>query len=219
MPESAELAFSGELGEGARLVVAPLGETLKRLLTQDVDAAADPALHRPALRKARDAIGVQLHDAEWRLRPGDGNRGRSAVRAVQREDIAGLTPLASRVADPSPPAEALRLFRGRDLHTEAAERGCELLSHSGATADDYAIDASAREQPDLPGRERPPRNGHERLRHATRGVAESLGLAARQDDRFHYSREKCSAFSAELVCPVASLGRSREGGSPVSGKA
>src|ERR1700675_685764 len=82
MPESTELAFSGELGEGRRLVVALLGEALERLLAQDVDTAADPALHRPALRKAGHTIGVELDDAEGRLRSRDGNRGRGAVRAV-----------------------------------------------------------------------------------------------------------------------------------------
>src|SRR2546425_11382809 len=216
MPESTELAFSGELGEGGRLVVALLGETVERLLAQNVDAAADPALHRPALRKACDAIGVELNDAERRLRPGDGNRGRRAVCAVmreqtrevdveqlvavQRQDIAGLAALTGRKSDPAASAEALRLFSGRDLHAQAAERSRELLSGSGAAADDHPIDARAREQADLPGRERPPCNGHERLRHTSRGVAEALGFTACQDDRFHYSREKCSAFSAELVC-------------------
>ena len=43
--------------------------------------------------------------------------------------------------------------------------------------------------------ERPPRDRDERLRQAACDVAETLGLAARQDDRFHYSASSVSRSS------------------------
>src|SRR6266516_1959001 len=198
--EGAELPFRGELGERCRLVVAALREARERLLAEDVDAAADPALDRPALREARDPAVVELDDPERRLRARHGDRRRGAVGtvgleqarkvdvdqlvAVEREDVAALLALVCCEADASAAAEPLRLLRDRDLHVQAAERGRELFAGAGAAADDHALDSGASEQADLPGRQRAPRDRDERLRHA-----------ARKDDRFHYSASSVSRSS------------------------
>src|SRR5438046_6004325 len=133
--EGAELPFRGELGERCRLVVAALREARERLLAEDVDAAADPALDRPALREARDPAVVELDDPERRLRARDGDRRRGTVGtvgfeqprkvdvdqlvAVQGKDVAALLALVRREADTSAAAEPLRLLRDRDLHAQA----------------------------------------------------------------------------------------------------
>src|SRR5438876_1323415 len=80
--EGAELPFRGELGERCRLVVAALRETSERLLAEDVDAAADPALDRPALREARDPAVVELADPERPLRARAGDRRGAAPGTV-----------------------------------------------------------------------------------------------------------------------------------------
>src|SRR5436190_15880579 len=209
--EGAKLPFRGELGERCRLVVAALRETSERVLAKNVDAAADPALDHPALREARDPPVVELDDPERRLRAGDGDRRRGAVGTVgreqareidvdqlvpvQREDVAALLALVRRKTDASAAAEPLRLLRDRDLDAQAAERGRELLAGAGAAADDHALDSGASEQADLPGRKRAPSYRDERLRQAACDVAETLGLAARQDDRFHYSASSVSRSS------------------------
>src|SRR5436190_23741518 len=77
--EGAELPFRGELGERCRLVVAALREARERLLAEDVDAAADPALDRPALREARDPAVVELGVRGRPLRAGLGG---SRLRCV-----------------------------------------------------------------------------------------------------------------------------------------
>ena len=64
MAESSELALRGELRERCRLVVAPLRETRKRILAEDVDAAADPAFDHPALCEAGHAVIVELDHPE-----------------------------------------------------------------------------------------------------------------------------------------------------------
>src|SRR5438034_431319 len=228
--EGAELPFRGELGERCRLVVAALRETSERLLAEDVDAAADPALDRPALREARDPAVVELDDPERRLRARDGDRRRGAVGTVgreqvreidvdqlvpvQREDVAALLALVCREADASAAAEALRLLRDRDLDAQASERGRELLAGAGAAADDHALDSGSPEQADLPGSQRAPRDRDERLRQAACDVAETLGLAARQDDRFHYSASSVSrsgvsgrTSSGETARPIPSYAK------------
>src|SRR5207248_1339532 len=68
----------------------------------------------------------------------------------------------------------------------------EFLAGAGVAADDHPVDSGASQQAELPGRQRPPSHGHERLREAARGVAEPLGLATRQNDRFHYSASSAS---------------------------
>src|SRR6476646_478737 len=157
--KGAELPFRCELGKRCRLVVAALRETSERVLAEDVDAATDPALDRPALREASNPAVVELHDPERRLRACDGDSRRGAVGTVgreqpweidvdqlvpvQREDVAALLALVRREADASAAAEPFRLFRDRDLHTQAAERGCELLTGAGAAADDHALDSGA----------------------------------------------------------------------------
>src|SRR5512133_1923780 len=209
--KGAKLPFRGELGERCRLVVAALRETSQRVLAEDVDAAADPALDRPALGEARDPAVVELDDPERRLRARNGDRRRGTVGtvgleqprkvdvdhlvAVQREDVAALSALVRREADASAAAAPRRLLRDRDLHAQAPERGRELLAGAGAAADDHALDAGASEQADLPGRQRAPRDWDERLRQAACDVAETLGLAARKDDRFHYSASSVSRSS------------------------
>src|SRR6266536_2121973 len=172
--EGAELPFRGELGERCRLVVAALREARERLLAEDVDAAADPALDRPALREARDPAVVELDDPERRLRARHGDRRRGAVGTVGLEQ--------ARKVDV-------------DQLVQAAERGRELFAGAGAAADDHALDSGASEQADLPGRQRAPRDRDERLRQAACDVAETLGLAARKDDRFHYSASSVSRSS------------------------
>src|SRR5436190_4633987 len=121
--EGAKLPFRGELGERCRLVVAALRETSERVLAEDVDAAADPALDRPALRETRDPAVVELDDPDPRLRARDGDRRGGTVGtagfeqprkvdvdqpvAVQGKDVAALLALVRREADTSAAAEPL----------------------------------------------------------------------------------------------------------------
>src|SRR6185436_8226192 len=228
--EGAELPFRGELGERGRLVVAALRETRQRLLAEHVDAAADPAVDCPALRKTGDPVALELDDPERRLRVRDGDRCRGAVGAmaleqsrevdieklvaVQREDVAALPPLVRGEADAAAAAEPLGLLGDRDLHSEAKKCGCEVFPGSGSATDDHALDPGATKQRDLPSRQRPSRDRHQRLRQATRGVAEPLGLAAGQDDRLHYSASAVSragvsgrASSGETARPIPSYAK------------
>src|SRR5204863_3238635 len=54
-----EFCFGGQLREGGRLVIAPFRKTCERLFAEHVDAAADPAVDRAALREARDALVLE----------------------------------------------------------------------------------------------------------------------------------------------------------------
>ena len=45
-------------------MIAPLGEPRERVLPEDVDAATDPAIDRPALREAGDVVVLELDDPE-----------------------------------------------------------------------------------------------------------------------------------------------------------
>src|SRR5262249_15801489 len=74
VPERSELPLRSKLGKRGRLVVAALGEARESFLPEHVDAAADPALDRPALGEAADSVAVELDDAERRLRLRDRDR-------------------------------------------------------------------------------------------------------------------------------------------------
>src|SRR5262249_35574639 len=199
--ERSELPFRSKLGKRGRLVVAALGEARESFLPEHVDAAADPALDRPALGEAADSVAVELDDAERRLRLRDrdrrGNAGVAMLRqqpcevdveqliAVQGEDVAGLAPLSRREPDASAPPQALGLLCDRELRTDPVQCRGERLARARVAAENHALDAGTAEQADLPGRERTPGDRYERLRQPARGVAEALGLAARQNDRLH----------------------------------
>ena len=112
--------------------------------------------------------------------------------AVEREHVVGLLPLRRGEADASTPPEPLGLLGNRHLGAQPVQRGREFLAGAGVAADDHPVDSGASQQAELPGRQRPPSHGHERLREAARDVAEPLGLATRQNDRFHYSASSAS---------------------------
>src|SRR3954468_2458255 len=201
--ESGQAALGGELWEGRRLVVAALGEARERLVSERIDAAADPALDRPAFREAGDALLLELDHAERRLRLRDRDRRRCPVGAmlleqrgeidveqlvsVQPENVAVLPALLRGETDATSPTEPFRLLGDLDLWTEACERFGELVAGAKAAADDHPRHAGPGQKPDLPRCQWTARDRDERLRNPAGGVAEALGLAARQNDRFHYS--------------------------------
>ena len=111
---------------------------------------------------------------------------------LEREYVVDLLPLRRGEADASTPPEPLGLLGNRHLGAQPVQRGREFLAGAGVAADDHPVDSGASQQAELPGRQRPPSHGHERLREAARGVAEPLGLATRQNDRFHYSASSAS---------------------------
>src|SRR5438876_6477361 len=181
VPEGAEAAFGDELRERRRLVVAPLGEPLERLLAEDVDAGVDPVGNSARLPEARDdVVGAQVDQAERRRRPGDRDRRRSAAALVacaesdevdveelvpvQREHVAGLPPRARGETDPAAAPEPLGLLRGDDLRAEAFELADEEVALTGRAADDHAGDSGSGEPRDLVADERLPAAGPERLR-------------------------------------------------------
>ena len=106
--------------------------------------------------------------------------------AVQREQVALLAPRLRREADAPAPPQRLRLGDRDDLGAEAAERRLEGAFLAGRAADEHSSHAGGGQLLDLVGGQRPARELDERLRTPVRGLAEALGLAARQDDRFHY---------------------------------
>src|SRR4051812_10529523 len=132
--ESGQAALGGELWEGRRLVVAALGEARERLVSEHVDAAADPALDRPAFREAGDVLSLELDHAERRLRLRDRNRRRGPVGAmlveqrgeidieelvsVQPEDVGVLPALLRGEPDAPSSTKPLRLLRDLDLRAE-----------------------------------------------------------------------------------------------------
>ena len=92
-----------------------------------------------------------------------------------------------------------------------AERLLECVLLALRAADQDAIDGGRRELLDLVSHQRLARDLDQRLRAATRGVAETLGLAAGEDDRFHYclssrsgSSVSGSAASADAARPMPS---------------
>ena len=108
--------------------------------------------------------------------------------AVQREDVALLVPLPRRELDPAAPAERARAPRRRRSRRRARPAPpSNSAPWPAAQRDDHALDARGREPSDLVRGERPAGDVDERLRPPAAGVAEALGLAARQDDRLHYS--------------------------------
>ncbi len=105
--------------------------------------------------------------------------------AVQREDGAALAPQGRCEAKPAASAQRLRLSDGGDLGTDPAELAHERRLVPLRARDDHAGDARFGEPRHLIRGEGPAGDGNERLRAALRGVAEALGLAARQDQGFH----------------------------------
>ena len=105
--------------------------------------------------------------------------------AVQREARAGLAPLARRELEASPTPERLPLAGERELDADALQRARELVLLPRPAAHDHAVDAGPRQPADLVLRERLPTDVDERLRAPLRSIAEPLGPASREKDRFH----------------------------------
>src|SRR5206468_7978028 len=106
---------------------------------------------------------------------------------VQGEDVAGLAAGAGRKADPAATAERLRLADRDDLGPDPTQRRLEQLLLAGRAADEHADDACGHELLDLVGGQRPAAHLDERFRPALCRVAKPLGLAAGEDDCFHYA--------------------------------
>ena len=172
---------------------------------EDVDAAVHPVRDPAALAEAGDdVVVVELDDAERRGRPRDGDgRGRAGlavpreqrvevdVDAARRRSSRRRRPLLGALPggelDPAAAAEPLGLLGADDLDAEPAEllartrrpgrRRSETITRSTPAAARRPIWYATS---GLPG------DVDERLRPAARGVAEALGLPAREDDRLHY---------------------------------
>ena len=105
--------------------------------------------------------------------------------AVEREDVTRFLPALRGEPDPAAAAHRLGLANGDDLRADAAQGALEMRLLTGRAADEHALHAHRPELLDLVGGQRPAPDLDERLGLALRGLAEPLGLAARQDDRFH----------------------------------
>ena len=104
--------------------------------------------------------------------------------AVQGEDVTGSRPEAGGELDPAAATEPLGLLGDDDLRAETVELLREELSLSGCARDDHPLHPGSHEAPDLVGRERLAGDLDQRLGTAARSIAEPLGLAAGEDDRF-----------------------------------
>src|SRR5215204_1567875 len=118
------------------LVIAPLGETLERLLAEDVDAAADPVLEARSLAEAGHEVVFELDDSERRAQRHDADRRCSAATlvereqlgqvnvhqlvAVQGEEVAVLLPSGGGEANTAAAAKRLGLGDGDDLGADVA---------------------------------------------------------------------------------------------------
>src|ERR687892_1030650 len=229
MAERTEATLGGERGEGRALVVASLGQACERLLAQHVDAAARPERQPGRLPEARDdVLPVQIDDAELRPERNDRDRGRRACLAVsgeqggeveveqlvrvQGEDVAVLLPRPGGEAKAASASERLRLSNRHDLGTEPLELLGEERLLPGRAAHDRALDAGGGERLDRIRRERPPSDGDERLRLPARGVAEALGLPAREENGFHelvLLPVMLPSFWVASTKPESALGRSQ----------
>ena len=155
--EGAQAALGRELGEGRRLVVAPLGEPLDRFFGEDVVAAVDPVRHAAAFAEpAHEVVVVDVDEAELRLGLGDGDRRERASRpvsgeqagevdvdelvAVQGIDVALLVPERGSELDPAAAAEPLGLLGGDDLRAEARQLRDEQLALARGAREDHAGD-------------------------------------------------------------------------------
>src|ERR1043166_6097444 len=98
-------------------------------------------------------------------------------------------------ADPTAPAERLGLADGDALRADLAELLLEEVLLSFRAADQNAIDPGCGELLHLIGDQRLARDLDQCLRAATRGVAETLGFAAGEDDRLHYCLSSRSGSS------------------------
>ncbi len=150
-----------------------------------------------------DVIVADLDLAELREGLGDRHRGGSVRCAVAREEsrevdghelvtvhrenVAVVLSKRSCKADRSPTPEALRLAGTHDLDTRVGEIVLEVRFLPGHAAHDHARDTRATQTTDLPGEQRLATDRHERLRPSRRGIPETFGLSAGEDDRLHQS--------------------------------
>jgi hypothetical protein len=81
--------------------------------------------------------------------------------------------------------EGLGLLDGDDLRAWPRKLTLEELAGAGGARHDHALDAGAGEQGDRVGGERLPRDGHQRLGEPLGSVAQTLGLAAGQQESLH----------------------------------
>src|SRR5215211_5388439 len=168
VPKGGQLSFGRQLGKRRPLVVSSLRQALERLRAEEVDTAADPVRKSRSLLKARDEISAaELDDAEGRVEGRDCDRRGHLSVAVA--------------------AERLGLLHRDDVRADSAELGEKERALAGGAADEHPLHAGLGERRDLVGRERTPPDRDNGLRPSLSGRAEPLGLAARQDDGFHYA--------------------------------
>ncbi len=105
--------------------------------------------------------------------------------AVEGKHVALLAPARRREPQAAAAAERLSLPHRLDLRTEARERVDEDVFLAGTARDDHARHSRSDEARDRVLRERIAGDGNERLRMSLRRVAESLRLAAREEERLH----------------------------------
>src|SRR6266511_1996143 len=125
--------------------------------------------------------------------------------AVEREDGPCLVPLRRRQPQAAAATERLLLTDGHDLWPQARELALEDAFVSRCTREDHPSHSGIREPADLVGRQWAPGDRDERLRAPCRRAAEPLGLAAREDQRFHY------AFGARWRSRCGDSGRTSVG--------
>jgi hypothetical protein len=107
--------------------------------------------------------------------------------AVEREHRAALAALRRREAQPAAAPQGSRLTHGDDLGAEPSELRFEQRFCARSAGEDHARDADVGELRDLVRREWKTVDGDERLRASFGCITETLGFAAGEDQRFHYS--------------------------------
>src|SRR5215207_1032647 len=186
-----------------RLVVAALREQLEGLVAEDVEPDVDPVRQARRLPEpGHDVVVVEVHDPELGPERHQGDsRGRLPLAVpveervqvdvqelvtVHREHRPLLTPSLRCEAKPAAATERLRLLDDHDLWPDPGELPLEQLARPGSGRNDDPIDAGPREESEGVRRERATADRDERLGQTACGVAKALGLAAGEQDRFHY---------------------------------
>ena len=218
VPEAAELALAGELGERALLVVAALGQPRERLLAERVDAGVDPVVEQRRLAEAGDPCRPprgrrrRTASAPARRRSSPRRPTRScSARSARKSTSSSSSPFSASTVPSSRRRDAARRRppprpsgSGSPTASISAPRPASAFTNASSCPARHATITRVTPAPTSRATrvlgERKARDRHERLRQALRRLAEPLRLAAREEQRLHQS---CSSGRARPRAPPA----------------